>query len=236
VKLNNEAGVSHSIMLNSPTTNWSEKQFEEMLDGLIAIKNKLRICGWFRIEKLNENLISKMKRAGFIVTWIGVDALTSSLRTKLNKGKLSIDKAIQNLTLLDKYGIRVSAAFIRYIPGMTQHENYMELLYYKSLRKKFTNMRMTNFHYILMSGSPMEANPEQFGIKVNYWENPNPNLPELDDVICKIKQSYEYDSSGIKAYEEFKHDNGLELHFKELRSGYIPDTKMGRKYRKLVGA
>lgn len=85
-----------------------------------------------------------------------------------------------------------------------------------------------------MSGSPMERNPEKFGLKVNYWTNPNPNLPELDDVISKIKQSYDHDWSNIIKYKEWEQEYVVKpKEFESLRMGYIPDTELGRKYREL---
>jgi radical SAM superfamily enzyme YgiQ (UPF0313 family) len=235
VRLNNEAGVAHSMTFNAPTTNWSESQFDEMLDGLIDIKNKLRITAWFRIEKLNENLISKMKKAQFIVAYIGVDSIYNQLRKRMHKGDVSVSKIFENLELLYKYGLEVSTGFIRYFPNITPTENYMEVLFYKSLKKRFPNLRMYNYYYIMTSGSPMERTPEKFGLNIHYWSNPNPNLPELDTAISKIKQRYDHEWSDVIKYEEWDDHTTDPKEFKALKRGYIPDTEMGRKYRKLVG-
>jgi hypothetical protein len=235
VRLNNEAGVSHTMTFNSPTTNWSEKQFEQMLDGLIDIKNKLRLVAWFRIEQMNENLIQKMKKAGFIVAYTGIDVVSNGMRKKVNKGGTDIEVIVRNLELLSKYKLTTSVGFIRYFPGMSQKDNYMEYLFYKSLRTKFPNMRMYNNYYIMTSGSPMERDPRKYGINFEYWENPNPNFPELDDVISKIKKKYDHDWTDVVKYEEFDEYVVPDIEFKELRMGYIPDTELGNKYRRVVG-
>jgi radical SAM superfamily enzyme YgiQ (UPF0313 family) len=236
IRLNQEIAVAHSLTFNAPTTNWSEKQFEDMLDGLISINNKFRITAWFRIEKLNENLIAKMKKANFIVAYIGIDGVCNELRERMNKGKVKLNKILENLELLQKYDLDVSVGMIRYFPGITPKENYMELLYYKSIKEKFPKLRIYNYHYIMMSGSPMERYPEKFGLTVEYWSNPNPNLPELDNVISKIKKSYNHDWSNVIKYEEWEDTYVTRpSEFEKLKMGYIPDTELGRKYKKLVG-
>ncbi len=235
VRLNNEMGVAHSMTFNSPTTNWSERQFEGMLDGLIAIKNGLRITAWFRIEKLNENLITKMKKANFIVAYIGIDAVYNQLRKKVNKGTVEVAKIIENLTLLQENKIDVSVGFIRYFPDITPKESYMELLFYRSLKEKFPKIRMYNYYYIMTAGSPMERYPEKYGIKVKYWLNPNPNLPELDDAISNIKQEYEHNWTGVVKYDDWDDHTTEPCEFVSLKRGFIPDTELGRKYRRLVG-
>lgn len=234
IRLNNETGVSHTMTFNAPTTNWSEKQFEDMLDGMIDIKNKLRLVAWFRIEQLNETLIVKMKKAGFIVAYTGVDVVSNNMRKIVNKGQVGTKRIVNNLELLSKHKITTSVGFIRYFPGMSQRDNYMEYLFYKSLRKKFPDMRMYNNYYIMTSGSPMERDPAKYGIEFDYWKNPRSDYPELDDVISKIKKKYHHDWSDVEKYPEFDIYVIPDVEFKELRMGYVPDTELGRRYNEIL--
>lgn len=142
--LSEEFGVKQIDFLDD---NFSQdmQYAEEVLDAIIAAKLDLvfNFQNGLRADRLNENLIVKMKKAGVIKVGIGIESGDQKI-VDLAKKSLTLDRVRESIALLRKHGIIVIGFFMLGLPGETAAT--ME----KTIRfAKETNPHMANFSVVL---------------------------------------------------------------------------------------
>jgi len=113
-------------------------------------------------------VLESMKRAGVKEVQIGIEALSTRLLKKLNKGTT----AIQNLEIMkncEELGIVNSSNLILNFPG-SDKEDVKETMQNLEFAMSFRPMRFV--HFWLGLGSPVWQNPKDFGIKA-VFNHPN---------------------------------------------------------------
>jgi len=125
-----------------------------------TLKKDVRLFGEIRATTPLRDLC-EMHAAGMQEVQIGIEALSTSLLKKLNKGTT----AIQNIEIMkhcEMLGIQNSSNLIVHFPG-SDEEDVAETLQNLEFTFSFRPLRMV--HFWLGLGSPVWQYPETFGIK-----------------------------------------------------------------------
>ncbi len=166
------------------------KTSDEMFSRLAKLDKDLSLFCEIRATTSKASL-EKMKKAGVLHVQVGIEALSSNLLCKMNKGTT----AIQNLEIMrscEELGLVNSSNLIIHFPGSSSHD-VAETISCLDYAVVFRPMKTVHFH--LNMGSPMMKNPEVFGIKAIY-NHPNFKILFSRDIVKSIRslnQAYRSD-------------------------------------------
>ena len=113
-----------------------DKIIEKKLDVLITFPNGLRA------DRLNEELIKKMKKAGVYRTGIGIETGDEEVMKNIKKS-LDLDKVRASIKLLRKYGIIVFGYFQFGLPGDTKESMQKTVEFAKEVNPHWANFGIT---------------------------------------------------------------------------------------------
>jgi hypothetical protein len=150
------------------------------MDNLVPLKRSGKIFN--KLGQLNKDfrlfceirattpkpVLENMKQAGVQEVQIGIEALSTRLLKKLNKGT----SAIQNLEIMkncEELGVANSSNLILQFPGSDLHD-VEETLHNLEFALAFRPMKLV--HFWLGLGSPVWRNPQAFGLKA-VFNHPN---------------------------------------------------------------
>ena len=198
IEVNNKDYI-HSITFNGPEINRSKLRINKLLDGIIERKlTNMGKFGWFSINHMDEEIVEKMAKCNFQQAIVGIDAISPGLREKVNrKDPGDIKNYLSVFRAMVKRGLKPHAVFIMNFPQETEFDRKAENLFQKIILKELNNtVTVFNTEFLMYPGSPMYEQHENFGIRIEFWKNPNPNLQELDELVSKLPKKYYYE--GIK--------------------------------------
>ncbi len=136
------------------------KTSRDIFKGVKKLKKDLRLFGEIRATISIQDL-HLMQEAGMQEVQIGIEALSTRLLKKLNKGTT----AIQNIEIMkycEMLGIKNSSNLIVHFPG-SDEEDVVETLGNLEFTFSFRPLRVVQFWLGL--GSPVWQDPKTFGIK-----------------------------------------------------------------------
>jgi ribosomal peptide maturation radical SAM protein 1 len=143
------------------------KTSEEIFTTLGDLDKDLRLFGEIRATT-PRYVLESMSRGGIHEVQVGIEALSTRLLKKLNKGT----KAIQNLEVLkncEALGILNHSNLILYFPG-SDHQDVAETMRNLEFALPLYPLRCVQFWLGL--GSPVWQNPKRFGIQA-VFNHPN---------------------------------------------------------------
>jgi ribosomal peptide maturation radical SAM protein 1 len=143
------------------------KASDEIFTSLGQLNKDLRLFGEIRATT-PRHVLESMVRGGIHKVQVGIEALSTRLLKKLNKGT----KAIQNLEILkncEALGILNHSNLILYFPG-SDHQDVVETLRNLEFALPFHPLRCVQFWLGL--GSPVWQHPKRFGIRA-VFNHPN---------------------------------------------------------------
>jgi len=100
----------------------AEKICDMIIDNGLKIKWDLR--NGVRVDRVNENLLRKMKKAGCFFLAFGIESFDNDVLKQMKKGTTR-EKAIEAIKLAEKVGIPASGFFMVGLPGDT-YEKFLE--------------------------------------------------------------------------------------------------------------
>lgn len=168
---------------------------KEIFLGLAKLEKDFRLFAELRATTPYEHL-KAMRAAGMHEVQIGIEALSTSLLRKLNKGTT----AIQNLQIMkecEELGISNTSNLILCFPG-SDAQDVAETLRALEFALPFRPLRPVRFWLGL--GSPVWEEPRAFGIKAAF-NHPNYAIlfpPDISRSMCFMIQSYR----GDRGYQE----------------------------------
>ncbi|MFZ5570439.1 MAG: RiPP maturation radical SAM C-methyltransferase [Thermodesulfobacteriota bacterium] len=136
-------------------------------------------------------VLAAMRRAGVRTVQIGIEALSSRLLRKMNKGATTIQN-IETMKNCEELGIVNSSNLILHFPG-SDEEDVAETLRCLEFVLPFRPLKAIEFR--LGSGSPVMNGAKQYGIKATY-NHPHYRLllpPETSDRVQWIHRAYRGD-------------------------------------------
>lgn len=102
------------------------------------IKMRLRFGNGVRADKLDEENVSIMKRAGLYEVGMGIESADPEVFQSIKKGE-SFDKIVKAIELLRKYNVHLGGSFIIGLPGATMEKDIKSI--------KFANSMGFNWRY-----------------------------------------------------------------------------------------
>ncbi len=162
----------------------------EMFDRLAGLKKDLSLFCELRATT-QKRILEKMSVAGVNRVQIGIEALSTRLLEKLNKGTT----AIQNLEIMkhcEAMGIVNSANLILHFPG-SNSEDMKETLHNLEFATFFRPLKIV--HFWLGQGSPVYENPEAYGIRAAFNHQNYAKIfpPEISRRMTFMIQEYRGD-------------------------------------------
>ena len=176
------------LTLPDPIINSTKQRLNKIVNGLIDIDNKLIINCEMVLQNIDKDIIKYMPKAGIQAIFTGADVWSPTLRKKIGKPPLDIDNAIEIIDEIVKNKIELYMSWISAMPMETREEFEEDVEYKMMLAERYdpSEVWMCNTTCLIIAGSPFYRNPEKFGINIEYWTNPNKNLPEFDNIISKM--------------------------------------------------
>lgn len=204
----------------------------EIFPELSHLGKDLRLFGEIR-PSTSKSLLQLMKTAGFHDVQIGIEALSTRLLKKMNKGST----ALRNLEIMrncQEIGLASNSNLILEFPG-SDLQDVEETMRCLEFAQPFQPLKGVCFW--LGAGSPIFRNPRSFGLKATY-NHPNYRIlfpPNVVDSLQFIIQEFRGEraqqrklwlpvkarlSEWKRAHEEFRRDNHDEapLSYRDGRS------------------
>jgi len=164
----NHLTTKHKLLSVSVTDNVSPpKTSAEIFTRIAELKRDFRLFCEIRAGTSAE-MLERMKTAGLKEVQIGIEALSTSLLKKLNKGTT----AIQNLEIMrdcESLGISDNSNLILCFPGSDDHDVAETL---RNLDFAMTFRPLKPVHFWLGFESPVWSNPKAFGLRA-VFNHPN---------------------------------------------------------------
>lgn len=129
-----------------------------------------------RVDDINNDVLSSLKRSGCIEIKFGVETGSNDLLKKMNKG-VTVADAEKAITMTKSYGIHVKLFIITGFPFET-NETHQETKDFLNRMKKYID-RVSLLRYTPLAGSYIYNQPEKFGIKKSALTSRNFNKTNL---------------------------------------------------------
>ena len=140
---------------------------------------------------VSRSVLKKMKQAGVVELQIGIEALSTGLLKKLNKGTTAMEN-LQIMKLCEELGLINASNLILGFPGSSR-QDVEETLRNLEFALPFRPMRTVEFWLGL--GSPVSQHPRHFNVRA-VFNHPNWSTllpPEVSKHVPLIIQSYRGD-------------------------------------------
>lgn len=116
-KLKDWYGVTH-VKIADELFMWDYGHVEEICDNLINWKLDFNIWAYARVDRLDDRILEKMKRAGFNWLCLGIEAGNREVRKGVHKGYRT-EKVFEAVEKIQSHGIHVIANYMFGLPDDT---------------------------------------------------------------------------------------------------------------------
>ena len=146
-----------SFLIGDLTFLDHQKHGREILHRMIEEKINLPFWCQTRLDRINEENIALLAKAGCRQIAIGVESYNDSILTLINKG-ISVDEMVKKLLMVKRYGIQVQGYFIVGLPNETvKHiERTIKFVEY-SIQKGYLDLTHISI-YVPYPGLPLPEN------------------------------------------------------------------------------
>ncbi len=118
----------------------SYKYLELLCDSIIKEKLNIKWIAYGRINEVNSHLLKKMKEAGCVCIYYGIESGSNKILKAMNKG-INKEKVNEIIDLTKKSDILIKGSFIIGFPGETKETALETIEFAKSL-----NLNIINWH------------------------------------------------------------------------------------------
>ena len=132
---------------------------EKICEEIMLRKLKIKWDCETRVDMVNKDLLEKMKKAGCIAVWFGVEAGTQGMVDKMQK-KIKIDQTIEAFKSAHEVGLMTVACAILGFPGETEETAWKTVNFVKSLNPA---------HVGFYIATPFPGTPLYDIVKENGW-------------------------------------------------------------------
>jgi radical SAM superfamily enzyme YgiQ (UPF0313 family) len=186
-------GVREIRFFDSGLTH-SPEWFNGLLDGIL--KRNIRL-GWAcnsRADRLNQELLEKMKSAGCHTIWIGCESADEEILKAVGKNESpeEVENAVQSAK---KAGLKTQVYFILGLPGETQQTMEKTIRFALKINPDIITLNIANpqpgtrlYEYLVKNNY----------LKTKDWSKYDPTLPPVfdypqlkgEEIYAKMKQGY----------------------------------------------
>ena len=156
-------GVS-TIRFNDSLINCNIKSLERLCDLLIEENIGMQWMGMARVRsEMNDKLLGKMRQAGCMGLWFGIESGSQRILRKMKKG-YDIETAKNVIHDTAKNGIRVLTFMIVDFPGETQRDFEQSVAFLEQNHDFIDQVSISRFG--VLPGSEISHNPQEYGIEL----------------------------------------------------------------------
>lgn len=149
-----------------------------------------------RVDTISEDLLKKMKDAGCITLFLGVESSDQQSLDELNK-RITVDKIKKTFELTKKHGVRTIASVALGMPGDTRKSIENTIKFVKSLEPNYAIFSLATPY----PGTDFYAKSlENNLIKTNDWSKFSLLTPVIETVDCSLEELKKLQK---KAFREF---------------------------------
>ena len=157
-------GVS-TVRFNDSLINCNIKSLEKLCDLLIEENIGMQWMGMARVRsEMNDKLLGKMRQAGCMGLWFGIESGSQRILRKMKKG-YDIETAKNVIRDTAKNGIRVLTFMIVDFPGETQGDFEQSVAFLEQNQEFIDQVSISRFG--VLPDSEISHNPQEYGIKLS---------------------------------------------------------------------
>ena len=157
-------GVS-TIRFNDSLINCNIKSLEKLCDLLIEENIEMNWMGMARVRsEMNDKLLGKMRQAGCIGLWFGIESGSQRILRKMKKG-YDIETAKNVIRDTATNGIRVLTFMIVDFPGETQRDFEQSVGFLEQNQEFIDQVSISRFG--VLPDSEISNNPQEYGIELS---------------------------------------------------------------------
>lgn len=162
--------------------NINRFEFDLLLNGLIAMNNKIKFVGMNFMEFNNLSLenSNKLLQAGFTSLFFGIECMSKETQLLCNKKMPSYEQVYNIIKNITNQKIDLALSTIFGFPNQSIDSFLEELEFILKLRKDFPKLSFGYNKFSLTFNSYMLNNIEKFNIKLKKVETKN--LPEINNI------------------------------------------------------
>ena len=189
-----------SLYFNDQTFGANKKQTIELLNKMIAKKLNFGWVCFSRVDLINEEFLSLMKKAGGQTIMFGIETADQALLDQHNK-KITLERITETVKLCKKYKIEVLGTFILGLPGETKASALKTIDFAKELDLDYVAFNIA----IPRKGTPLREQSIKQGLI-------DQQLEEMDQSGSKalIKNN----SLSFKEIEDLQHKAYRDFYFR----------------------
>lgn len=180
------SGVRHIKIVDDSFVDGfrDENWCKEFADEIENRKLSFKLRGQIRADKITENILINLKRAGFFSFACGIENGSQTALTRMNK-KASLQENVKALNLLKKYGYIVQMGYILF-DDMTTYDELMDN--YVFLRNNSFTVTKGIFSEMYSTKGTKYNNKlqDQNKIEIGNFESPNGRYYNEDVLVTKI--------------------------------------------------
>ena len=177
-----------TIRFNDSLINCNLKSLERLCDLLIEKNIGMQWMGMARIRpEMNSKLLTKMRKAGCIGLWFGIESGSQRILRKMKKG-YDIETAKNVIHDAAKNGIRVLTFMIVDFPGETQKDFEQSVAFLEQNYEFIDQVSISRFG--VLPDSEISHNPEEYGIELTKGKTGN----NYSYFYSPLPESYRYEN------------------------------------------
>lgn len=211
--------------------SYNPKWINALLDEMI--KNNLNLSWWTnaRADKLTDELLLKMKKAGCHTLAIGMESADPEILKNIGKN-ITPEQVKKAVFLIKRAGMKVAVYFIFGLPGETKETMKKSIKFAKSLPADFVTMGVAQ---PLPGTKFYDHMKEKKYLITDDWSKYDPvNLPVYEYPHLSKKEIYEATRSGYRQFylrPSYILKKTLEIKsFKDFQTGLINFAALIRRY------
>ena len=108
-----------NFQFRDPVFTINKKFVNSLCDEIIKSGYKFNLAAEFHLKDINEQLASKLSLAGLKLAFVGIESTSSEVLENAHRTTIPIDEQALQISLLEKYKIKVKAMYIFGMPADT---------------------------------------------------------------------------------------------------------------------
>lgn len=158
-----------SFEFNDDLLNGHIRWLENLCDGILERKLEIRWNCFMEPYRLTPELIERVAEAGCTLIKFGVQHFDRRMLKIIGRGT-EISDVVETLVHAAKCGIRVSFDVIPGHPGEAEEHHATNRRVLGPLLRASPLLEVNINPFLLLHGSPVEENPERFGVTIERWK------------------------------------------------------------------
>lgn len=159
----------NGVAFTDSLLNGSMDRLREFAEGILRRGLTIRWGGFLR-ARMDAETASLLKRAGFVLAFIGIESFSDETLALMNKRRTMGDNVLALEALLDA-GIAVRAGFIPGFPGDDRHRFLQTALTYRELQVRYPGLLSLSIEPFTVSpGQPIARDLAAYGLSPHPWD------------------------------------------------------------------